>query len=153
MYFSHALTATAVQPSALEARPTVDTLPTDRRPDSVDCQKLQQQIAALARSYPCMHGGGHHGHIYVICRNGTNDYHVLTNGAVAAIVPMHPGAPPQFAPGTTGVLMANGKTSMIITYSSSKPIKKLILSSKSCFLEPATRMWKLSATPTFSSTM
>ena len=110
MYFSHtALTATALQPSALEARPTVDTLPTDRRPDSVDCQKLQQQIAALARSYLCMHGGGHHGHIYVICRNGTNDYHVLTNGAVAAIVPMHPGAPPQFAPGTTGVLMANAR--------------------------------------------
>ena len=151
MYLSHAaLSATALQPSALEARPTVDTLPTDRRPDSVDCQKLQQQIAALARSYPCMHGGGHHGHIYVM------EPMTITFSPMEQLPQLFPcilELHPNLLPAQLGLSWPMGKTSMIITYSSSKPMKKLILSSKSCFLEPATRMWKLSATPTFSSTM
>ena len=102
----------ALQSSAKadDNKPTIDPLPTHRRPNLYDIQKFQMQAAALAATFPSNLGGAAHGHISLVCRPGTQDYRNLTNNAIPYIDPMHPGAPPQHAPGTTGVAMNNAKT-------------------------------------------
>ena len=98
-----------MQSTSVANKPLIQPLPIDRRPNLYDIQKFQMQAAALAQTYPSNLGGAAHGHISLVCRPGTQDYRNLTNNAIAYIDPIHPGPPPQHAPGTTGVAMNNAK--------------------------------------------
>ena len=86
-----------------EKTTTLTPLPTDRRPIFNDLVILRAQAAAKLKPIHTHAGGGQHGLMHIICRQGTNDYALLTNNAPAFVVPNDPGAHPAIPNGTTQV--------------------------------------------------
>ena len=90
-------------PSEDEEATSLTPLPTHRRPIYYDIIKLRFEAAGKLKPIHSHSGGGQHGHIHLICRNGTNDYALLTNNAPAFVIPNDPGPVPVIPHGTTQV--------------------------------------------------
>ena len=90
-------------PSEEEEATSLTPLPTHRRPIYYDIIKLRFEAAEKLKPIHSHSGGGQHGHIHLICRNGTNDYALLTNNAPAFVIPNDPGPVPVIPHGTTQV--------------------------------------------------
>ena len=90
-------------PSEEEETTSLTPLPTNRRPIFNDIILLRSEAAEKPKHIHSHSGGGQHGLIHIICRQGTNDYALLTNNAPPFIIPNDPGAVPVIPQGTTQV--------------------------------------------------
>ncbi len=82
---------------------TLTPLPTNRRPTFYDIRQLQTECIEILTLIPSASGGGNHGHTYLACRPGTQDWQSRTNNAQNFQPPQDPG-PHAIVPNGTNAL-------------------------------------------------
>lgn len=126
------------QPSSVSLPPAVlnrvlTPLPTDRRPTYHDIRNLQTEAIEMLSAIPTTLGGGQHGHAFLVCRPGTQDYAIRTNNAPPFVEPPNPGPAPVIPHGTNALEERNqrathhGNKFLYDTCQMAKTIVKLAL--------------------------